>query len=86
MSLMDTSRIEGAILLAAGDRWTKVAMVIAKVAREMGRDLPIGDEGCEVISSRIEVLISSGRLEAQGDTRNWRFSEVRRSDSADRGQ
>jgi hypothetical protein len=75
---MNPSRIEDAILFAVGDRWTEVAMVIAKVADAMGRDLPSGDEGCEVISERIEVLISSGLLEAQGNTKSWRSSEVRR--------
>lgn len=77
---MNTSRIEDAILVAVGDRWTKVAMVIAKVADEMGRDLPTGDEGGAVISESIDVLICSGRLEAQGNTKNWRFSEIKRLD------
>jgi hypothetical protein len=78
---MNTSRIEDEILFAVGDHWTKVAMVIAKVADAMGRDLPSGDEGCAAISEHIEVLIRAGRLEASGNTKNWRFSEVRRSDS-----
>jgi hypothetical protein len=47
----------------------------------MGKDLPSGDEECEVISEHIEVLIRAGRLEARGNTKNWRFSEVRRLDS-----
>ena len=78
---MNTSRIEDAILFAVGDHWTKVAMVIAKVAVAMGGDLPSGEEGCEAISEHIEVLICAGRLEAQGNTKNWRSSEVRRLDS-----
>jgi hypothetical protein len=78
---MNTSRIEDAILSAVGDRWMKVAMVIAKVSRALGTDLPSGDEGGEAISDRIDHLILCGRLEAQGDTKNWRFSEVRRSAS-----
>ena len=72
------SRIEEAILFAVGDRWTKVAKVIAKVADAMGTDLATGDEGYEEISEHIEVLVRAGRLEAQGNTENWRFSEVRR--------
>ena len=59
------SRIEEAILFAVGDRWMKVAMVIAKVADALGRDSPVGDEGCEAISEQIEVLVHAGRLEAQ---------------------
>jgi hypothetical protein len=78
---MNTSRIEDAIIFAVGDHWTKVAMVIAKVADAMGGDLPSEDEGGEVISEHIEALVRAGRLEAQGNTKNWRFSEVRRSAS-----
>jgi hypothetical protein len=74
---MKTSRIEEAILLAVGDRWTKVARVIVKVVDAIGSDLPTGDEGCEMVSEQIEALVQSGRLEAQGNTKNWRFSEVR---------
>ena len=58
---MNTSRIEDAILFAVGDHSTKVAMVIAKVDVAMGGDLPSGDEGCEVISEHIEVLMRAGR-------------------------
>jgi hypothetical protein len=78
---MNTSRIEEAILSAVGDPWTKVAMVISKAADALGTELPTGDEGYELISDRIDVLVRAGRLEAQGNTKNWRFSEVRRFDS-----
>jgi len=63
-----------------GDSWMKVAMVIAKVVDAMGRDLPTGDASWELVSETIEVLVRTGRLEAQGNTKNWRFSEVRRSE------
>jgi hypothetical protein len=74
---MNTSKIDSVILSALGDHWTKVAMVIARVADAMSRDLPPGDEGYKVISRRIEALVHDGRLAARGDTKNWRFSEVR---------
>jgi hypothetical protein len=74
---MNTQRIEEAILSTVGDRWKKVAMVIAKVADAMGTELPNGDERYELISDRIEVLVRAGRLEMQGNTKNWHFSEVR---------
>jgi hypothetical protein len=51
-------------------------MVIA-VVDAMSHGLPPGDEGYEVISRRIEALVHDGRLAAHGDTKNWRFSEVR---------
>lgn len=52
-------------------------MVIARVAKAMGSDLPKGDDGYELIARHIEALVRDGRLVAQGDTKSWRFSEVR---------
>ena len=77
---MQTAEIEAAILAVVGGRWMKVAMVIAKVVDAMSGGLPAGEEGCERVSEHVEVLVRTGRLEAQGNTKNWRFSEVRRSD------
>jgi hypothetical protein len=73
------AQIQGAILSTVGARWTKVAMVIAKVARALGQDLPAGDEGYKAISREIEALVQERRLVAQGNIKNWRFSEVRRA-------
>jgi hypothetical protein len=74
---MKPSQIDTLILSEAGERWMKVAKIIDIVVEAIGRDLPPGDEGCEVISRRIEALVRDGRLAAQGDTRKWRSSEVR---------
>jgi hypothetical protein len=74
---MNTPQIDSVILSSVGENWTKVAMVIARAVEAMSRDLPLGDEGYELISRRIEALVHDGRLAAQGDTKNWRFSEVR---------
>ena len=73
---MNTSEIDSAILQAVGERWTKIAMVIARVVDAVRHDLP-EHEGYEIISRRVEALVHDGRLLAQGDTKNWRFSEVR---------
>ena len=78
---MNTSRIEEAILSTVGERWKKVAMVIGKVSDAMGAELPTGNERYGLIADRIEVLVQAGRLQAQGGTKNWRFSEVRRLNS-----
>ena len=48
-----------------------------KVVANVRHDLPPEHEGYEIISRRIEALVHDGRLLAQGDTKNWRFSEVR---------
>jgi hypothetical protein len=75
---MDTSQIDLVILSAVGGRWTKVATVIARVADAISQGLPPGDEGFELIFRRIDALVHDGRLVAQGDAKNWRFSEVRK--------
>ena len=76
---MNSSQIDEAILKAVAGRWTKVAMVIARVAKTMVNDLPPGDEGCQVVARHLEHLVSSGVLVAQGNTKKWRHSEVRRA-------
>jgi hypothetical protein len=78
---MSERAIDEAILslLPAGNgRWKKVAMVIVGVANAMGNGLPAGDDGYKLVARRIEALVSEGRLVAQGNIKNWRFSEVRR--------
>jgi hypothetical protein len=76
MSEHDIDRAILSMLSAAEGRWRKVAMVIGRVADGIG-DLPEGDEGYELVARRIEVLVEEGRLVAQGNIKNWRFSEVR---------
>jgi hypothetical protein len=78
---MNDDAIDQAILsmlAVAGGRWRKVAMVIARVADQMGNDLPEGDDRYDLVAQRIKALVLDGRLVAQGDIKKWRFSEVRR--------
>ncbi len=72
------TQIDEAILAAAGDRWTKVAMVIARTARTLHGELPSGDQCHDEISQHIQALVADGRLAARGNIRDWRHSEVRR--------
>lgn len=74
---MNASQVDSVILSAVGQHWTKVAMVIVRVADVLSHGLPSGDEGYEVIARRIEALVRDSRLVVQGDTKNWRFSKVR---------
>jgi Protein of unknown function len=69
-------RIVSMLSTVAG-RWRKIAMVITMVADAMSDDLPLGDDGYRQVAQRIEALVNEGRLVAQGDIKNWRFSEVR---------
>jgi hypothetical protein len=59
--------------------WRKVAAVVAIVNSALGHALPEGDAGYQIVARRIEALVGQGRLLAQGDIGNWRFSEVRLS-------
>ena len=53
-----------------------VAMALVKASDAMGLGLPDEDEAYEMIAARVEALVRDGRLEAQGNTKNWRASEV----------
>jgi len=78
---MNDDAIDEAILsmlAVAKGGWRKVAMVIARVADQMGNDLPAGDDRYDLVAQRVEALVLDGRLAAQGDIKKWRFSEVRR--------
>lgn len=57
----------------------KVARVIVEAAKTMDDNLPAQSEKYEVIGQHIESLVREGRLDAQGDVKKWRFSEVRRA-------
>lgn len=75
---MNHSQIDEAVLAVVEASWKKVAMIIAKTANELGGNLEEKDERYNMIASRIESLVLDGRLEAQGNIKNWRSSEVRR--------
>jgi hypothetical protein len=53
-------------------------MIIAETASKLGDKFPRTDEGCDLVANHIEALIRDGRLEARGNTKKWRASEVRR--------
>ena len=56
---MNDDAIDQAILsmlALAGGRCSKVAMVIARVADQMGKDLPTGDDRYDLVAQRAEAL------------------------------
>ena len=71
-------QIDGAILAVTVTSWRKIALVVALAQRMLGGNPPIGDAGLDLIAKRIEALVQDGRLLAQGDIKNWRYSEVRK--------
>ena len=66
-----------AFLATTNGHWRKVAMVYARVTDALGAQFPEGEAGHELFDKRIEALVSSGQLVAQGDITLWRHSEVR---------
>ena len=75
---MTDSDIDAAILAGVDASWRKVAMIVAKAAERLAKDLPDADERYNLIARRIEALVSDGRLVAKGNIKQWRHSEVRR--------
>ena len=55
--------------------WLKVARIIATVLAECERHAIAAD--ADMIAGRIRLLVDQGKLEAQGNLSEWRFSEVR---------
>ncbi len=53
-------------------------MIIVGTASKLGNNFPRADEGYDLVANRIDALIRDGRLEARGNTKEWRTSEVRR--------
>ncbi len=76
---MRYAEIDDAILTNVDDSWKKMAMVIVKVATSHNAELPDDEEEFELIAKHIEALVNEGQLVAQGNVKNWRSSEVRRS-------
>jgi hypothetical protein len=76
---MDDDAIDQAIfsMLSELAGWTKVAAVVGRVGDALVADLPDGNAAYETVAQRIEALVGEGRLVAQGNIKNWRFSEVR---------
>jgi Protein of unknown function len=74
---MDIQQIDSAILSVVKEQWMKVAMVIFRVADGLSSGSSPSDQQYEAVSHRIQSLVQDGRLEAQGDIRNWRASEIR---------
>ena len=79
---MATQEIDQFILASIDYNWQKVAMIVARALTEPGLDFPNTENDAEFVARRIEVLISTGRLESKGNTTSWRHSEVRRSEHA----
>jgi len=71
----DDQELDKLILSLAKPRWQKTAMVIAKTLQQLGAGY--SDEPAGKVAKKVEQLVGSKRLEAQGDLSRWRSSEIR---------
>jgi len=78
MNQLSDSDIDHVILSVTPTLSRKVAYVIARSAEILGDRLPQGEAGLELVAARVEALVERGQLEAFGDIKKWRFSEVQR--------
>jgi hypothetical protein len=77
-NVIPPSEIDQTLLSFCSKDWQKVAKIIGDTFKAFeGRrghlDKGIADE----VDARMEILVSTGQLEAQGNIRKWRYSEVR---------
>jgi hypothetical protein len=77
------SKLDAALLAAINPRWTKVAMVLARAAKAPGLVFGESEDEYEVLAERLQQLADSGHVLAQGNLKEWRFSEVRLPDSGE---
>jgi hypothetical protein len=59
-------------------RWLKVARIIGETLEALEqRGVQMDGSVADQIDARMAALVGSGRLEAQGNIKRWRYSEVR---------
>jgi hypothetical protein len=71
----EKAALDDAILSCVLPQCRKVAMIVMQAAEKLGRDYP--QFSYVFYAHRLRVLAKQGRIESQGDLRNWRFSELR---------
>lgn len=69
--------LDAALLASINPRWTKVALVLARASKTPGLSFADDEDEYEVLAERLENLVTAGRVLAQGDLKEWMFSEVR---------
>jgi hypothetical protein len=76
--VISESEIDQLLLSFCEQRWLKVARIAGNTLDALEhRGVQIGNGIADMIDARMACLVKSGRLEAQGNIRKWRYSEVR---------
>jgi Protein of unknown function len=77
--MISESEIDQLLLSFCKTDWQKVAKVIGNTLRRLELCGFQFNDGAlaDAIDARMDALVGSGRLQAQGNIKNWRYSEVR---------
>lgn len=80
--MIDNDKTDALIMEAAGEHFTKIAVIISKVYdafEAQGQELTKTLAG--EIAERLYILVDNGALQAQGNIRRWRDADVKRPSS-----
>ncbi|MDI1273988.1 hypothetical protein [Polaromonas sp.] len=75
--MVAASQLDAALMASIGPRWAKVAMVLGRAAKVPGLVFAEDEDEYETLAERLEELVAFGHVLAEGDLKEWRFSEVR---------
>ncbi len=76
--MIPASDIDRLLLPCCGAHWRKVARIIGRTyeaLEERGSEISGGI--AKLMDARMAILVRSGKLEAKGNIKRWRYSEVR---------
>jgi hypothetical protein len=72
------AELDALILSMMKPHWNKMAMILGRMQEQCKQhEWPLSDE---IVAARIQALADADRIEAAGDLRKWRHSEVRLKD------
>jgi Protein of unknown function len=76
--MIEPSELDQLILSFCIDRWRKVARIAGETLQALEkRGVQLDGTVAEQFDARIADLVGSGQLEAAGNIKKWRHSEVR---------
>lgn len=76
--MLPATELDQIILSFCSEHWQKVARIVAKTYEVLEeRGIAIVGDTADKVDERLAALVRSDRLEAEGNIRRWRYSEVR---------
>jgi hypothetical protein len=75
--MLPAPELDQLILSFCNEHWQKVAKIIGNTYKALEQRGISINGAAEKVDERMAALVGSGRLEAQGNIKRWRYSEVR---------